>query len=175
MKKCFQLFGIGISPHRIFRIMHHFQYSHYTYSSLLFLMCENMLEDVGFRRIMWTLSVLQTMNWAEYCLWSTNWPTYKPWCVQKKNLLQTHRIVNDYMQEKHASSCVYDWANVISKLYDSGRERQVNRSVALLLAANFEPNGIQETLKDVEDVLKNQIKMCASPAQLHLRTHRKGR
>lgn len=58
-------------------------------------------------------------------------------------------IIVDYMQEEHARACIYDRAEVISELYDSGRERHAKKIVALLHAETFQLNGIRETLNDV--------------------------
>lgn len=38
-------------------------------------------------------------------------------------ILQEHRVRDDYMQEALAKACIYDWTEVVSKLYGSGRVR----------------------------------------------------
>lgn len=63
-------------------------------------------------------------------------------------LLREHLIVNDNMQEDDARVCVYDWAEFISELHDSGRERHMKRIVDQLHAENFDLNEPQGILND---------------------------
>lgn len=64
-------------------------------------------------------------------------------------LLREYRIVEDSGQVVKARAWIYDWVEVISKLYNSGSERYVKRVVVLPHAENFGLNGILEKLKNV--------------------------
>lgn len=65
------------------------------------------------------------------------------------DLLQEHRIVGYYEQEEIASGCIYDWAEIISEPYDSGRKSHPKQNDAILHTVEFRSNVLQETLKDV--------------------------
>lgn len=40
---------------------------------------------------------------------------------------QDHRIVEHCKQEEHVRACIFNWAEVISELYDIGSESHVKR------------------------------------------------
>lgn len=59
-----------------------------------------------------------------------------------------HRLVKDCEQEENARARIYDRAEVLLELHESGRERPAKQIVSLLHAENFRLNGVRETLKD---------------------------
>lgn len=67
----------------------------------------------------------------------------------ESDMLQKHYIVDDYMQGEHQRAFICDLAEVMSKLYASGRERHAKQIIGLLRAKNFELNWLRETLKEV--------------------------
>lgn len=69
-----------------------------------------------------------------------------------------HRILEDCKPEEHTRSRTYSWAELISELYRSGRERHSKRIVGMIHAENFEQDAIQETLKDVSTCLLSSVR-----------------
>lgn len=67
----------------------------------------------------------------------------------KDDVTQELRNAENCKQEKHARSCIYDWVDVISKLYDSGWESRAKQTIALPCGKNFWLNRIQMKLKGV--------------------------
>lgn len=67
----------------------------------------------------------------------------------RNDALREYCIVDDFKQENRAGAYIYDWAQILSELYDSSKEKLAKQIVDLLHAENFELNGIQDTLKDV--------------------------
>lgn len=60
---------------------------------------------------------------------------------------QEHRILDDYEQEENLTACIYGWAEVVSELYDSGREGHTKKIVSRVHTENVKLNRIRKTLK----------------------------
>lgn len=75
----------------------------------------------------------------------------------ENDVSQKHCIVDDYKLGEYAKAYIYDWAEVILDLYDSGKERHRKQIVDQLYAENFELNEIREALKDVSATLDSWV------------------
>lgn len=60
-----------------------------------------------------------------------------------------HPIVTDFEREENGRAFLYDWVEVILKLFNSGREMYAKQIFALLYAEIFGRNGKWDLLKDV--------------------------
>lgn len=56
------------------------------------------------------------------------------------NVSRKHRAVEDCEQEGNSKACIYDWAGIISKLSDSGRERDTQQKFVALLCEEKSSN-----------------------------------
>lgn len=70
------------------------------------------------------------------------------------NVSREHFIVESCRQESNEGACIYGLVEIISKVYNSAKERHKKEIVALLHVENFEVNGIREAFKDFPVVIQ---------------------